>query len=220
MGKRMIVMILASLLLLGGAGLAVAGGALMVAFGTDSKLTSEQHQIATDTKALVTAIDDIQDVGSVASVVGQPRLRLDVSAPSRKVFIGIGPAAAVERYLARTRIDRVTDLEVDPFTLKTELRDGALAPGAPGAQTFWTAQSSGASPSLDWKVEDGSYRLVIMNADATAGVHADGRVGLEMPNLFAIGVGVLVGGVLVAIIGLTLVVVAVRMRIYPKEMTR
>ena len=145
MGKRMLVMILGIILFLVGASAAVAGGALMIVFGTDSTLASGPEGLSTQKTALVASMNDIKDTNGVASVVGQPTLRLSVSGSGRDVFIGVGPAAAVDRYLAGSAIDRVTDLEVDPFRLKTVPRDGSATPAAPATQTFWTARSSGAS---------------------------------------------------------------------------
>lgn len=216
MVKRMLVMVLGIILFLVGAGAAVAGGALMLVFGSDSTLSSGQEPLSTQKSALVASMNDIQDTNGIAAAVGQPTLRLAATGTDtgRDVFIGIGPATAVERYLAGAPIDRVTDLEVDPFKLKTKARDGTATPAAPGAQTFWVARGSGPDASLSWKVRDGSYRMVLMNADGSPGVNADGRVQLKVPSLFAIGIGVLIGGVVLGLIGVTLLIVGVRMRPY------
>jgi hypothetical protein len=159
-------------------------------------------------------MNDIKDTNGFATVVGRPTLKLSVSGVGRDVFVGIGPAAAVDQYLAGTSIDRVTDLEVDPFKLKTSPRAGSTTPAPPGAQTFWTARGSGSTASLSWKVSDGSYRLVLMNADASRGVNAAGRVELKVPGLFVIGLVVLCGGAVVGLIGLALLIIGVRMRPY------
>jgi hypothetical protein len=212
MVKRVLVIILGALLLLGGIALAVAGGALMFLFGSDDTLSTGQQSLATPTTALVASIDDIQDTKSFADAVGLPTLRLNATGSGHDLFIGIGPAGDVDRYLAGSRIDQVTDLEVDPFRLKTVTRDGSATPAAPGAQTFWTARSNGAAPTLDWKIKDGSYRLVLMNADASPGVQTTGKVELKIPHLFSIGIGVLAGGIILAIIGLVLLIVGARMR--------
>src|SRR6266568_5121795 len=109
-------------------------------------------------------------------------------------------------------VDKVTDLDVDPFRLKTVRQDGTAQPVPPAEQTFWVARGSGAGASLNWKISDGSYRLVVMNADATAAVGANGRFGLTIPHLFAIGIGILVAGIVAALIGVALLVIGVRMR--------
>ena len=212
MAKRVISIVLGSILLLGGGAVAVGGAALMIVFGSDSTAASGQHRVTSQRVALVSAIDDIQDTHGYASVVGHPTLRLSATRTNRNVFIGVGPAAAVERYLAGAPIDRVTDLEVDPFRLTTRARPGSTTPSAPAAQSFWTTSDSGTSASITWKISDGSYRLVVMNADATPGVAADSDAALTIPHLFAIGLAALIGGAVVAIAGLILIIIGARMR--------
>jgi hypothetical protein len=210
----MFVMVFGIILFLIGASAALGGGALTVIFGADSTITSGHESLATQKTALVVSMNDIKDTNGFATVVGRPTLKVTVNGAGRDVFVGIGPAAAVDEYLAGTSIDRVTDLEVDPFKLKTSPRDGSATPAPAGAQTFWTARGSGSTASLSWKVSDGSYRLVLMNADAAPGANAAGRVELKVPGLFAIGLSILCGGVVVGLIGLALLIIGVRMRPY------
>jgi hypothetical protein len=213
MGKRVAVLIVGVIVLLGGAALAVAGGALMVAFGSDNTLATDHARVATSTTALVASIDDIQDTKGFASVVGRPTIRLRLTGATGDVFVGVGPAQAVERYLAGSNIDRTVDLEVDPFVLVTQRRPGSVAPETPGTQSFWTAQASGPTASIDWRIKDGSYRIVVMNADASPGVETAGTLALTVPHLFAIGVGVLIVGAVIAIIGLVLLIIGARIRV-------
>jgi hypothetical protein len=139
---------------------------------------------------------------------------VSVNGAGRDSFVGVGSAAAVDQYLANASIDRVTDLEVDPFKLKTSPREGSATPAAPGAQTFWVERGSGPTASLSWKVSDGSYWLVLMNADASPGVNSTGGVELKVPGLFVIGISILCGGVVAGLIGLALLIIGVRMRPY------
>jgi hypothetical protein len=46
---------------------------------------------------------------------------------------------------------------------------------------------SGRQATLDWKITDGSYRVVVMNADAAPSVALDGRFALTIPHLFTLG---------------------------------
>jgi hypothetical protein len=74
------------------------------------------------------------------------------------------------------------------------------------------AEGSGREATLDWKVRDGSYRLVLMNADASRGVRVAGDVALTLPHLSRIA-WILVGaGVLTIMGGLWLAVVQFRPR--------
>jgi hypothetical protein len=213
MTKRVVLWIAAAILILGGGAIAVGGGALMAVFGTDSTASSGTHTLQTSTAALVAPIDDISDTNGVATVVGQPRLRMVADASQRPVFIGIGRAADVDRYLAGVAVDRVTDFELTPYRLTTVRQNGTRSASPPTAQKFWVARAtSSATATLRWKIQDGNYRVVLMNADGTPGVSAGAAVSLRVPKLFAIGVGILVAGLVIALFGALLAVLAVRAR--------
>jgi len=208
--NRVLAIAVGLVLALGGAVVAFAGGALMFLLGSDSTLTTGQEQVTTSTSALVTPIDDIAGTRGVTAALGAPVLRVSATGTSRQVFIGVGPAAAVDSYLAGAAIDRVRDLELDPFALRSDRREGSARPGSPEAQTFWLAKGSGTNPSLNWKIRDGSYRLVVMNSDASPGVSIDGRFGLTVPHLFGFGISALVGGAVATFIGVLLFVFGLR----------
>src|SRR6266702_3558111 len=152
MVKRVLVIVIAVLLLVGGGVAAIGGGLLMTLFGSDNTLTSGVHRVSTSTTALVTALDDIKDTNGFGATVDKPTLRISIPSSDRPAFIGIGRAADVDRYLAGAAVDKVTDLEVDPFKLKTERQDGTSRPAAPAEQTFWVARASGPKASLSWKI--------------------------------------------------------------------
>jgi hypothetical protein len=218
MAKRVVLIVFGVLLLVGGGICAIGGGALMALFGSDSTLTSGAHRVSTPTSALVAAMDDIKDTNGFGSVVGEPTLRVSVTGTGKAVFLGVGPAEAVDRYLAGVAADKVTDFDVEPFSLRTSRQDGTALPASPESQTFWTARSSGTSASVNWKISDGSYRLVLMNTDASAAIAADGTFALKIPNLFAVGVGALVGGIVAVLLGVLLLVLAARVQVRRRDM--
>jgi hypothetical protein len=211
MVKRVITFVFSAFFLLGGALFAIGGGVLMAVVGSDSSLSTSQQHVSTPTSALVTPIDNVEGTTGIRDTIGQPRIQMSVTGAQKPVFIGVGPASAVDSYLAGAAIDRVLDLELDPFSLRTERRAGTAQPGQPDAQTFWVAKATGSDPAIDWKIRDGSYRLVIMNADASPGVAVNGRFELVVPHLFAIAVGILIAGIVGILIGITLLVLGVRM---------
>jgi len=55
-----------------------------------------------------------------------------------------------------------------------------------------------------------------LNADGTAPVRFDGQLAITIPHLFAIGVGLLAGGIVVLLAGLVLLVVGLRSRPRPR----
>jgi hypothetical protein len=195
---RIVAMVAGAVLALGGLGAGAAGGLLLGVFGSDGEAASGWHRVSTPRTALVTGVSDIEDVSGVSTVVGDPSLRLAVRGP--EPFVGIGPAARVERYLASAPIDEITDFELDPFELKRKPRAGSGRPAAPADQGFWVAQGTGrAQASLSWKVRDGEYRLVVMNADANRGVDVRMSAALELPHVAGIAWALIAAGALLLI---------------------
>ena len=199
-----------------GAGLAVAGsvvalaaGGLLALTGSDGRLDSGTQHVGTPTSALVTDAAKIEDTAEVSDVVGAPTVHVSADARSGSggVFVGVARRADVDRYLAGATIDRVRDFDVDPFRLSTSRRAGTADPKAPGTQSFWVARSSGRNTAkLDWKVTDGNYRMVVMNADGSRGVDTDSSFALTLPHLPAIAISTLAFGLLLVGGGIFLVV--------------
>ena len=206
---RIAAIVIGALVALIGLATGAAGAVLLGLFGSDGTTASGSHPISTSRTALVASVDDIGDTADLADLVGEPRIRLTAraAAPTPGLFIGIGPAAQVDRYLTSVPVDEVTDFEIDPFELERSPHEGSRRPEPPASQQFWVASGSGRdTASLRWKVRDGDHRLVLMNADGSAGVDVDGDVGLTLPHV-ARTAWVLVGlGALLAIVGLAVAI--------------
>ena len=212
MTKRIVVLVISVVLLLVGASVAVAGGALMAVFGSDNTLATGPERVSTDTSALVVVMDDIHGSNGFATTVDDPTLKITDTSPGRDVFIGIAPKSDVDQHLADVAVDKATDFDVDHFSFKTDRQEGSTRPSSPAAQLFWTARGSGRQATLDWKITDGSYRMVLIYADASPGVAVNGRFALTVPHLFGIGLAILIGGIIAAVIGVVLLIVGIRMR--------
>jgi Domain of unknown function (DUF4389) len=181
----------------------LVGGCALVAIDQtqrddDGFLMSPTEDFATPTYAIVSKSADIDsDSGERAldTFLGTIRIR---SESARSLFVGIGPAAEVDRYVEGVEHDIVDDLDSsgDP----EYSRQSGIAPSTgPGAQTFWAASSSGAGEqALDWDPEDGDWRAVVMNGDASRGVDADMSIGAELDSVLWIGIGLLAFGALLA----------------------
>ena len=101
------------LIVVGGLAAASAIG-LIAVFGRDGAMDSGTHQVATSASAVVTDVAAIQNTKGVGVLTGWPTLQVTAGGGNADgVFIGIGPAADVERYLAATGYDQVTSLTVD-----------------------------------------------------------------------------------------------------------
>jgi hypothetical protein len=194
-----------------GALVAISGGALLAVFGADGAATSGSHALTTSGAAFVSETATIEDTAGVTDVVGAPRIK--ISADSRgggDVFVGVARAADVDRYLAGAPVAEVTDINLVPYRMTRHARTGSATPAAPTSQDFWVAKSSGASAKLDWKVRDGDYRFVVMNADGSRGVSSEATVGVAIPHVPAIGWTGVILGMLIAAGGLATTVVAAR----------
>jgi hypothetical protein len=92
--------------------------------------------------------------------------------------------------------------------VQRDRRSGTAAPAAPASQGFWVARSQGRSPAVDWKIRDGSYRGVLMNADGRPGVSTRSSFGVKVPYLSGISVGLLLGGLVLAGAGVATALIA------------
>jgi hypothetical protein len=220
MTKRVVLFVLGGVLLVIGVLAAIGGGALMALFGSNDTLSSGVQQVSTPTRALVSPAGSIQGASGAQTVFGNVRLRITATpaGAGHRLFLGIGPASAVDRYLSRASHDVATDVSVTPFHLTLARHGGTATPPPPGSQSFWVAKASGNHPTLTWTVTQGSYRVVAMNTDAAAPVAFTGGLDLTVPHLFGIGIGLLIGGIVLILIAIALIVLGARAR--PRRQSR
>jgi hypothetical protein len=219
MAKRVVLFVLGGLLLVFGALAAIGGGALMALFGSNNTLSSGVQQVSTPTRALVSEAGSIQGASGAQTVFGSVRLRITATptGAGHLLFLGVGPASAVDRYLSGVSHDVATDVSVTPFHLTLARQGGTATPPPPGSQSFWVAKASGNHPTLTWTVSNGSYRVVVMNTDAAAPVAFAGGLDLTIPHSFAIGIGLLIGGIVLILIAIALIVLGARTRPRPQS---
>jgi hypothetical protein len=214
MSKRAALTVAGLVLTVTGGAAAVGGGAVLLLTGGDGTLSSGSHPWSTGTTALVTEPGDID--GGASGALGHPDVRLSVRGAHERVFVGVGRASDVDAYLAGAARETVTDLEVDPFHLTTTVVDGTASPGRPGEQDFWVSRSEGARTArTTWKVQDGAYRIVVMNADGSPGVDVDGSVAVHVPLLVGAAATAAVGGLGLVALGVGLTVAGARSRPQP-----
>jgi Domain of unknown function (DUF4389) len=162
--------------------------------------STERHE--TTSHALTHEGVRIGDVSELPDWVddrfGAVRVRA-TSAERRPLFVGVGRTADVERYLAGVAHEEVTDFELGPRLTETRFAGGGAPRRAPTEEGFWAASASGTgTQTLDWELAEGTWSLVLMNADGARGVAADvelgARVGfLSVVALILLGLGVLIG---------------------------
>jgi hypothetical protein len=208
---KLIGILVGSLLALGGLIAGAAGVATFATIGSDGTVASGQQTFATAGAALVSSPADVDGIDDAGHVLGDSRVRVSLRSASSKsgIFVGVGPAAQVDRYLASAPIDEVTDFDVDPFTMTRHASGGTARPAPPASKHFWVAQSTGRTDAtLRWKLRSGEYRLVVMNADGSRGVDTRGELAFTIPHTAAIAWSLIGGGLLLLLAGAAVIVSA------------
>ncbi len=218
MARRVVLIVLGGVLAAIGTLAVIGGAALMLLFGSNDTLASGVQHVSTPTRALVSPAGSIQGASGAQTVLGSVRLRITATpAAGQHLFLGIGPASAVDRYLRGASYDVATDVSVAPFHLTLARHRGTATPPPPASQSFWVATAGGAHPTLTWTVTSGSYRVVAMNTDAAAPVAFAGGLALTIPHSFGIGIGLLIGGIVLILIAIVLIVLGARARPRPQS---
>jgi hypothetical protein len=192
-----------------GAVLALGAGGVLALGGSDGSFSSGHRDISTKTAALVSGPAKLNGTKEVTDVLGHPSVRISADSvrPDRNVFVGIGPRAQVERYLAGAPLETVHDFSIEPWSLDKSPSAGSARPKPPATQSFWVAKSSGSTAALDWKVRDGNWRLVVMNADGSRGVATMSEFEVKIPHLATLALIVLIAGIVMLAGGLALITV-------------
>jgi hypothetical protein len=135
------------------------------------------------------------------------RLRAEPVTPGKAVFIGIGPQADVERYLAGVHHSELLNVYQRPF--RADYRDvPGTSPAAPPAdQGIWSASVSGSGEQeLTWNLAPGTWEIVVMNADASSGVDVQLQAGFHSDLFRPAATGLLVAGIITLLIGIPLII--------------
>jgi hypothetical protein len=183
------------------------------------RIQTGEHRVETPTRALVSESANFKDAADALNSLGDFRLRLRARAlePAQALFIGVGPTAEVDRYVNTFSYDRVTSLDLEPFHLQKRRAGGNANPAPPETQTFWVQRVAGAgTQTLDWKIRDGSYEIVLMNADASPAVDANVVFGVRVPFAHSLAVIFFVAAGIILAVGITLLIIGIRVRPAPK----
>ncbi len=123
------------------------------------------------------------------------------------IFIGVAPTPQASVYLSGVTRDRVTSIDLAEGAIDYEHVDGTRLPTPPGREGFWVAKTSGTgSRTLEWRLEEGDWAVVIMNADASAPVVAEVALAARFGIVKGLIAGLTAGGALLLGIGAALVV--------------
>ncbi len=198
-------------------GLVVGGGALLWVHGTQRDaggfLNSPSYQLETTSHALVSGDIDMSTEPSEWWPDDLATVRLDAESQREiPIFVGIGPAAQVDAYLSGVGYDEIEITGPRAGDVDLLATEGAGPSTTPGDQGFWVASAEGAgTQSFAWDIEQGEWTAVIMNADGSAGVDATIGAGVKIGAiLFAVALGILIGGLVLGGIAAGLLVLATR----------
>ena len=209
---RVVMLVLGCLGLLAGTGFLAGAATLAVLQGTlsddDGFVMSGREELGTSSYAITSESLEtkLADGAEVVPdrLLGDTRLTVEPLGADA-VFVGIGPTDEVEAYLAEVAHAVVVDFDSTGTGVEPVYRDvaGAAPVGAPEDAVPWTARAAGTgTQDLRWAIEDGDWTVVVMNADATAGVTAEVAVGAELPATgWAIGLMAALGGLSVLVGG-------------------
>jgi hypothetical protein len=196
-GGKVALLIAGALFALVGFVSTTAGGILVWAHATQRDSTgyynTDRETFSTATYALTSRVDLGNAPGEhdwmPAHPVGTVRVRAGGS--EKPLFVGIAPQRDVDRWLAGVAHERVRGANFGPFGTDSTVVTGSGAPSSPSAQEFWVASSAGAGTrTVRWPSASGHWTIVVMNANATAGVVADVTAGAKTGVLLPIGLGV------------------------------
>ena len=211
-GGRIVLGVIGALLTVIGLGLLAGGGTVLWANGSQrdeggfftsspSPFASPGFAVTSERLRLVDGLPDrLSSPGDIVTFTTRGG-----SSNGKPLFIGIAPAADVTAYLSGVAHDEVVDVHMDGWKgrLSKDYRTSTGGPPArrPAAQPFWTAKTTGTSVSLTWPAREGTWSIVVMNADASAGVAANLALGVKVNFLGWVAVGLLTSGGVLLLIG-------------------
>ena len=214
-GGRIVLGVIGALLTLIGFGLLAGGGTVLWAnadqrddggFFTSSPslFASPGFAVTSERLRLVNGLPDrLSSPGDIVTFKAQGG-----SMNGKPLFIGVAPAADVSAYLSGVAHDEVVDVHMDgwkgPLSKDYRTSPGGPPAGPPAAQPFWTAKTTGTNVSLAWPASEGTWSIVVMNADASAGVAADLGLGVKVNFLGWVALGLLTAGSILLLAGVAM----------------
>jgi hypothetical protein len=210
--NRIVPIVFGAIALLVALALLAGGGAAVWALGqrdASGYFTTHAHRVSTPSYAFAS---DSLDIGpdTPGGIGDFARVRIQATS-ARPVFIGIGRASDVARYLAQVDHAQVTPFDTDPFKLTEQRIAGTAEPSAPAGQNLWRVLASGTgTQTVSWPVEKGRWSAVVMNADGSRNVSIALRISARVSALKWVAIGLLTGGGLLLLIGGSLIYTGTR----------
>jgi len=177
--------------------LAVGGGVALAVPDDDGWVTTGPVGFATDSAALVAENVEI-DFGHKATngrtfvSWGEIPAELEISSRNNKsVFVGIARQEDARAYLSGVAQDRLTSFDDDHDVVHVA---GVYAAPRPIESDIWVAST--VDGTLEWDIRSGDWAIVALNSDGSPGIDLGVTASAQIPFLTAIGVVLIVLGIL------------------------
>lgn len=220
---RIVLLVFGILFVLVSFGLLIGGGVVLAMDNTfkDSQgfYTSGNIPVSSSTSVITTQPANIH-IGSnwwfnPSNDLLTIRVEGTAANSGQPIFIGIAKQSDLTNYLNGAGYDEVRDFSftgLDTGSVSYTHHNGTAAVQAPTGQSFWVASASGpGTQTLQWNVTNGTYSVVLMNADGTAPVNAEASLGVKVPDVIhGVGLGLLIGGIVLIIGGGVMIFFAAR----------
>jgi hypothetical protein len=221
---KIILLVFGAMVLLGAVALLFGGGALVWIYhgpaDGEGFASTKDIYIDRDTRAVITRPVDIdEDALTALNWIGLDTIKVEGSNDnlSKQIFMGIANEWDVRYYLRDVDIDEMTKFAhwLSFAGVTYERNPGAREPASPASESFWKAWTVSTpderTPTLEWEPEAGRHTLVLMNDDGSAGVDLTVVLKVQIPGVvFALGISLLVGGMVSLAVGAVMVYFATR----------
>lgn len=218
---RTAIVIIGALIGLFAIGLLIGGGGLLWANETqrdaDGFFSTDEFTMSTESFALTSSEIDLGADPSDWFPSGRlATVRLEVeSADGQPIFVGIGPTDDVEDFLDDVAVSEVVRVTGGGNVVYRNV-PGTTPPSTPTDQGFWAASAEGSGPqTITWDLEQGSWSVVIMGADAAQGVTVATTAAAQTDLLVWIAGGLIAVGLILGVVAVVTIVAAVAARRSP-----
>ncbi len=169
--------------------------------------------IERDSYAVITSPADINfgpdwypDWGNIVTI----KVEVTNNHPDKGVSMGIARDQDMTAYLEGVAYDEIGEFHIHhPFSeprISYRRHPGSLEPASPTSQTFWTTSAYGEeTQTLKWGLEEGRYSIVLMNQDGSSSLNISGSIGVKIPMLSGLSIGLLIGGFLLVIMAFLII---------------
>ncbi len=144
------------------------------------------------------------------------KVETESNIPGKEIFLGVARHSDAFNYIDPMEYHEIRDFNMGWETSGTPHLGYILHPGEapivpPTVFSWWVVLGIAEDQqTVTWEPESGSYYLVMMNSDGSAGIDADVRIGVEVPFFAGIGNILLTAGIFIGVIGALMLYFTIR----------